>query len=1253
MARLMPGLMGRKMLTLFRVKKVLSKIAFLMVLLTPGLVMQAQGITQGASKGTTHGKTPGIDQIAANDPVTQRLFLVGDAGELKDGKHPVCDWLKQHVDWNDSNNVLIYLGDNIYPLGLPSKNSKQYEQARSILDYQVSVVKGKNAKAFFVPGNHDWKRGRRGGLDQVNNQSDYIDSLDLPNVQFLPKNGCPGPVEVTVGEKIVMVFMDSQWWLQGDDRPGAGSGCDCNKEGEVITALKDIISKYPDKLIVLAMHHPFYTYGGHGGYYTIKQHIFPFTDLNPALYIPLPVIGSLYPLSRQVFGNIQDTRNANYKELIQRVENVIKGHKNVVQVAGHEHALQLIQHDSVYYVVSGAGSKTTRIRKGKYSLFAEQAEGLAVIEMHASGKSAIRFYTLSATDLSQTAFTASIPALAPPVTDTLALAKNFPDSVTLVPVPYFKAGRFKRFLLGNNYRTEWTNPIKVKVFDMKGWTPLRRGGGNQTKSLRLENKDGVQYVIRGVEKFITDDALPEQLKGADFVKDLVSDGVSASYPYAALSIPPFANAVNVPHSNPVLVYMPDDPRLGKFRSDYGNTFNLFEEREPGNGKKTYSNDDLVKKLVKDNDNAVDQQKVLRARLMDMFFMDFDRHEDQWRWGAEDNGKGKTYFPVPRDRDQPFFINEGVIPWVVGSAFISPQLQGFRAKARNIKTYNYNARNFDRSYLTEPDEAEWHKMAESVLAVMTDSLIEYALREQPGSVQPYSMESIIAKLKERRKYYIDEMMAYYRFLSQIVTIYGSDKKELFDILRKEDGSMVVTVFKVNKEGEANKKIYERTFKEGETREIRLYGLGEDDRFYEHGAGAHGILVRLIGGPGEDHFENESDAPGGKTRVYDLSTEKSDFAGKGNLRSFLSKDPSVNAVNRLGFKYNVMTPIIDAAFNPDDGLFLGLQFRYTTQGFHKVPYKQLHILSVTHSLATKAYNFKYYFEATDAIGKLDLLVGASANAPNYSTNFFKYGNESVFQHGHEDAIRFYRTRFNLYDAGTQLRANLTPSFSFAVGPVFQYFTMDSSENTGRYIDQTNVNGLDRARLYASKAYDGLRFTATLDSRNNKIMPSSGINWQTNFSAYNGLSHLSSNYAQLNSNLSFFLSFNRRAGVVIASRVGWGKTFGNYEFFQAQYLGGTDNLRGFRKYRFGGDEIVYHNLDLRVKLTDFTTYLFPGSFGFLAFNDIGRVWLKGEDSHQWHDGYGGGLWVDLLKTVVLTASYTRGTDGGLALISWGFQF
>lgn len=1210
-----------------------------------------------ANGGTPAGRGP--------DPVIQRLYLVGDAGELQDGHHPVCDWLKQHVNWDDSNNVLVYLGDNIYPHGMPPEGASGASEARKILDYQISVVAGKKSRAFFVPGNHDWKQGKVGGWEQLKNEEAYIQSLAMPNVELLPSGGCPGPVAVPLGDKVILVCMDSQWWLQDDkDRPGEQSACDTKDENSVINGLKDIVGMYPDKLIVLAMHHPLYTHGEHGGYYTLKQHIFPLTDFSPGLYIPLPVVGSIYPISRGVFGNVQDTRNPKYKDLREQVEGIIRGHSNIVDVAGHEHTLQLLEHDSVYYVVSGAGSKNTRVKMGSNSLMAREELGFATISVHASGKSEIEFFAVAGADASGGAvavggagtsgdkpfYSVSLPPLMPRV-DTPMIVRSFPDSVTAAGDSEFLAGSFKRSLLGNNYRKEWAVPIRVKVFDMTGWTPLERGGGMETRSLRMVNAQGVSYVLRGVKKYVSEGALPVSLAGDQFVKDLVTDGVSASYPYAAMSIPPFADALHVPHATPTLVYMPDDPRLGRFREDYGNLFAFLEEHEPGNGKKTFNMYDIEILVKEDNDNTIDQQAVLRARLLDMFVMDFDRHEDQWRWMWVDNGKGKTLSPVPRDRDQPFFVNEGVIPYLAGSAWATPQVQGFRAKARNIKTYNYNAKWFDRNYMNELSEADWKKATELALTELPDSLIESSMRLQPREIA-YSENSIVAKLKARKKYFEEEMMTYYRFLSRSVSVYGSDKQEQFDVDRHGD-SVTVTVYKINKDGKLNKTLYRRDFVAGVTKEVRLYGLGGDDRFHIHGDGGGNITVRIVGGPGNDSYQNESKARAGKTRIYDLSTEKNSFSGDGNYRNFLSGDASVNTINRFGFKYNVLAPMLSVSYNPDDGVFLGAGFRYTTQGFHKDPYKTEQTFMVSHSLSTKAYDFKYNFIATQAIGKLDLLFDADIKAPNNTVNFFGFGNETVFNKDEKDGVRYYRARYNSYDFDVLLRKRFGNVFSISAGPAFEYFKLDSADNFDRFVNQAPGNGLDPATLYLDKAYVGGRADVIVDNRDDKIEPSRGIFWATRFSSYGGLNDVSHAYSRLNTDLAVYSSFNTRANLVIANRVGWGKSFGQYEFYEGQFLGALEGLRGYRKFRFTGDEAFYHNIDLRIKLANFNTYFFPGTFGLLVFNDVGRVWQHGLSSDQWHDGYGGGFWIAPLQKVVFSASYGQGTDGGVFLFKLGFQY
>lgn len=85
---------------------------------------------------------------------------------------------------------------------------------------------------------------------------------------------------------------------------------------------------------------------------------------------------------------------------------------------------------------------------------------------------------------------------------------------------------------------------------------------------------------------------------------------------------------------------------------------LYEDRLPDTVKKGFSTDEVAEKLEKDNDNDVDQLALLKIRILDMFVMDLDRHEDQWIWGAYDNGKGKTYFPLLKTVTRLFILTRG-------------------------------------------------------------------------------------------------------------------------------------------------------------------------------------------------------------------------------------------------------------------------------------------------------------------------------------------------------------------------------------------------------------------------------------------------------------------------------------------------------------------------------------------------------------------------------------------------------------------
>ncbi|HEX8279076.1 MAG TPA: hypothetical protein VF540_10295, partial [Segetibacter sp.] len=227
---------------------------------------------------------------------------------------------------------------------------------------------------------------------------------------------------------------------------------------------------------------------------------------------------------------------------------------------------------------------------------------------------------------------------------------------------YDNVSGFHRFWLGESYRKLWAAPVKMRVFHLAkekgGLTILQRGGGLQTKSLRLKDSRGRQWVLRTIQKY-PERGLPENLRKT-VAKDILQDQVATGHPYSALTVPPFAAALNIPHSNPEIVYVPDDPALGEYRADFANSVLLFEEREAVDTIKSDNSEKAQEELRDDNDTRVDQKLVLRARLLDLLMGDWDRHEDQWRWERIKNKNGMLYTPVPRDRDKVYYNTSGVL-----------------------------------------------------------------------------------------------------------------------------------------------------------------------------------------------------------------------------------------------------------------------------------------------------------------------------------------------------------------------------------------------------------------------------------------------------------------------------------------------------------------------------------------------------------------------------------------------------------------
>jgi hypothetical protein len=833
------------------------------------------------------------------------------------------------------------------------------------------------------------------------------------------------------------------------------------------------------------------------------------------------------------------------------------------------------------------------------------------------------------------------------------IAQKAGDSISVPGSSLFHISGSRTFWMGYNYRPEWKTPIKVPVLHMStekgGLKPVKRGGGKQTRSLRVADASGKEYSLRSIQKFITGKTLPADLQ-SEAAEDLVADGISASYPYAALSIPVLAEAAGIPYLKSKVVYIADDPKLDSFRKDFANLLVYIEERLPDSVKKGFDTEEVVEKLKEDNDNEADQLALLRARILDMFVMDLDRHEDQWEWGAVDKEKGKTYYPIPKDRDQAFYTNQGVLPHIVQWPWLVPQLEGFKVKARNIDRFNFAARNLDRFFLNKLTEQDWKTAVDQFLPKMTDEVIDRSFLQQPPEIRKFSVAKLSAKLKERRKYLAAEVMEYYRFLSNIVNVTTSDKTELFDITRNEDGSILLQVYKISKEGDRSAKMFDRLFDSKDTKEIRLYGFGGDDKFVVKGSNDK-IKVRMIGGDGQDQFEYK-DGSGNGGFVYDSLSGNNKLTGK--FKNKLSNDTIANKYERIYYKYNQVIPFLSAGFNPDDGVYLGGYLKIIRHGFRKDPYKNSHTFTINHALASQAFNVRYNGEFIGVFGRRsDLLLEADVRAP-YITNFFGYGSNTFYDKSRPGKFRYYRARYDLANLSILLRKNFSEKVIMTIGPSAQFYKLDQNDkrNSQRYIVQTGLNGLDPATLFSGQSYLGGQFSLVADTRDNRILPRRGIYWQTGVRYLQGVNNTENKLTQLNSDFTFYINLVKNV-IVLTDRFGGGHNFGDFEFYQAQYLGSEDNLRGYRRFRFAGRSKAYNNVEMRIRLANFKTYLFPGALGIFGFYDTGRVWADNDNSEKWLSGYGGGFWIAPLKRMVLTLTYSLSEEDKFPMVGLGWRF
>ena len=345
------------------------------------------------------------------------------------------------------------------------------------------------------------------------------------------------------------------------------------------------------------------------------------------------------------------------------------------------------------------------------------------------------------------------------------------DSLTISASTLYEANELKKLMQGEHYRKAWSSPIKVPIVFLDtllgGLTFVKEGGGNQTKSLKFKDSLGNKYALRSVNKNPAP-LVPEFAKTLG-LENIIVDGISAQHPYAAIVVAKLADAAGILHTFPKLYFIPKQALLKDFNEAYGNKLYLFEHETESvvnwtsveNAISIVETDDLqLLKLKRGDLLKIDERALVRARLFDLLIGDWDRHAKQWGWVIKQEHNGQVAIPLPGDRDNAFFNIGGVIPSIVSHKNITPEMRPFSNAIAYMPGLIHD---FDVYFLKTTPENVFIEEAEQLQRLLTNKLIENAVRQWPSQIYELDGKDIEEKLKNRR----DALTSYAKIFKDIL------------------------------------------------------------------------------------------------------------------------------------------------------------------------------------------------------------------------------------------------------------------------------------------------------------------------------------------------------------------------------------------------------------------------------------------------------------------------------------------------------
>ncbi|MGH7731912.1 MAG: BamA/TamA family outer membrane protein, partial [Candidatus Eiseniibacteriota bacterium] len=554
----------------------------------------------------------------------------------------------------------------------------------------------------------------------------------------------------------------------------------------------------------------------------------------------------------------------------------------------------------------------------------------------------------------------------------------------------------------------------------------------------------------------------------------------------------------------------------------------------------------------------------------------------------------------------------------------PEVIGFEHDYPSLFRLTWTGRVLDRRLLVDLGRPVWDSVAAALRAQLTDSVIDAAVGRMPQEFYAKNGADLARALRNRRDRLPEAAARFYELLAGEVDVHATDADDRAEVERLAGGR---TALRLTAHGFT---YYHRTFDPRETREIRLYLHGGDDRLVVRGAGS-GPMLRAIGGGGDDELVDS--AGSGATRLYDDRGANRFVRGadtKVDTRAYEPPPADSVSLERPRDWGSRWQPLTWVTFVPDVGLFVGAGVSRTGYGFRRLPYSSRMVVRAGYATAAASYRAEFTGEFRGLVAPAVATLHLRSSGIDV-VRFHGFGNETVAPGGAPDD--FFEVRQQQFRVEPSLAFPLSRggAAQLSLGPVFKFAHTDPEP--GSFLSLTGP-------YYGTGRFGqvGAQVGFTLDTRDRPAAAARGVLVSVRGVAYPAALDVTDPFGAVRGEASGYLSAGDPAVATLALRVGGIKVWGDtVPFHEAAFVGGASTVRGFAENRFAGDAGVYGNAELRLRVAKFFLLL-PGDLGVFGLADVGRVYLAGESSDRWHTGIGGGVWFAFLNranTVTIAAA------------------